>query len=314
MSASARRSQRRNPLRVQARRPFTFHDTTRTRSGQARTARRRASAGGGRWSGGVSALESEVDIGLRGFAAESPFAQRQGIDAAARAPRLRAGDSTGASPIRGDLVSMAGAMPPTGRTRRAGAALALLLAVAAHQALAAARIDHEAQCTHKRLTWDDFRGPIVNGQQMAWISATIMLEPVLIDVREGEGGGAIARPRNPIVYAVMNKLDSGAQRGGRTDRSLAHEQIHFDLTEYLARRLTRELRAVEVRGEAASQELQRRLLLEVERLYSSTMAELQRLQDQYDGETVHGTRLGAQKRWAQRAAKLLESEPPYELR
>jgi hypothetical protein len=44
------------------------------------------------------------------------------------------------------------------------------------------------------------------------------------------------------------------------------------------------------------------------------MADLQRLQSQYDGETVHGTRAGAQKKWAGRTAKLLASEQPYELR
>jgi len=180
--------------------------------------------------------------------------------------------------------------------------------------LAAARIDHEAECTHKRLTWDDFRGPLVNGQQVAWISATIVLEPVLVDLRAADKGRAIARAENPIVYALMNKLASGAQKGGRTDRNLDHEQVHFDLTEYLARRLTRELRALTVEGDTPSQELHRRLLLEVERLYGATLAELERVQAQYDGETGHGTRAGAQKRWQRRAAALLESEAPYELR
>jgi hypothetical protein len=179
---------------------------------------------------------------------------------------------------------------------------------------AAARIDHEAECTYKRLTWDDFRGPIVNGQQTAWIAATIVLEPVLVDMVESTGGGAIARARNPIVYAIMNKLQSGAQRGGRDDRSLAHEQIHFDLTEFLARRLSRELRELELEGEARSEALQRSFLLEVERRYGTTLAELQRLQGQYDGETGHGTRTSAQKKWSGRAADLLASEAPYELR
>jgi hypothetical protein len=185
---------------------------------------------------------------------------------------------------------------------------------AARPLAAAARIDHEAECTYKRLSWDDFRGPIVNGQQVAWIAATIVLEPVRVDMVEAEGGGAVARPRNPIVYALMNKLDSGAQRGGRNDRNLAHEQIHFDLTEFLARRLSRELRELEIRGEAPSESLQRALLLDVERRFQATLSELQQLQGQYDGETAHGTRAGAQKKWSDRVASLLASEAPYELR
>ena len=179
---------------------------------------------------------------------------------------------------------------------------------------AAARIDHEAECTYKKLTWDDFRGPIVNGQQVAWISATIVLEPILVDMVESEGRGAVARARAPIVYALMNKLASGAQRGGRTDQNLAHEQIHFDLTEYMARRLWRELRELEVVGEARSEPLRQRFLIEVESRYEAAFVEAQRLQDQYDSETGNGTRAGPQRKWARRAEELLASEPPYELR
>jgi hypothetical protein len=179
---------------------------------------------------------------------------------------------------------------------------------------AASRIDHEAQCTYKQLTWDDFRGPIVDGQQVAWLSATIVLDPVRVEMADQDGGGVIARARNPGVYALMNKLDSGAQHGGRTEENLAHEQIHFDLTEYLARRLSRELRELTVEGPTLSEELQRKLLLAVEERYNQTLTDLERLQQQYDGETSHGRRAGAQRKWARQAASLLASEKPYELK
>jgi hypothetical protein len=123
-----------------------------------------------------------------------------------------------------------------------------------------------------------------------------------------------ARARNPSVYALMNKLQSGAQVGGRTERNLAHEQIHFDITEFLARRLLRELREMTVEGPSASETLQRDLLLAIERRYNETLADLQRLQQQYDGETSNGRRTGAQKKWAEKAASMLASEEPYELR
>jgi hypothetical protein len=189
-----------------------------------------------------------------------------------------------------------------------------LLLAAAGAASAASKVDHEAECTYKRLTWDDFRGPIVNGQQVAWIMATIVIDPVRVDLVEKEGGGAIAKARNPAVYALMNKLQSSAQVGGRTDRNLSHEQIHFDLTEYLARRLSRELREMTLEGPAPSQELQRDFLLAVEKRYNETLSDLQRLQGQYDGETSHGRRASAQREWEKQAIDLLESEKPYELR
>jgi hypothetical protein len=177
------------------------------------------------------------------------------------------------------------------------------------------RVDHEAETTYRKLTWDDFRGPVINGQQVAWVSAIVVLEPVRVEMklREG-GGGAVARVRNPAVYALMNKLESGARPGARDDRNLAHEQIHFDLTEYLARRLSRALRELTVEGPTATEELQRNLLVAVEKLNNETQTEYLRLQRQYDGETANGTKASAQKKWARQAAELLASEEPYELK
>jgi hypothetical protein len=192
------------------------------------------------------------------------------------------------------------------------AVLALSMAAASS---AVSRVDHEAECTYKKLTWDDFRGPVMNGQQQAWIVAMVVLEPVRVEMKLKEGGGgAVARARNPAVYALMNKLESGARPGARNDRNLAHEQIHFDLTEYLARRLSRELRTLTVEGPTATEELQRDLLIAVEKLHNETQTDYMALQQQYDGETGNGTRDGAQKKWAKKAADLLASEEPYELK
>jgi hypothetical protein len=204
-------------------------------------------------------------------------------------------------------------LPAALRRSSAVAAVACLL-FAAGAAHAASKVDHEAECTYKRLTWDDFRGPIMNGQQVAWIMATIVLDPVRVELVEREGGGTIAQARNPSVYALMNKLQSSAQVGGRTERNLAHEQIHFDLVEYLARRLSRELRDMRVEGAARSEDLQRELLVGVQKRYNETLADLERLQQQYDGETSHGRRSGEQRKWGEKAASLLASEKPYELR
>ena len=48
--------------------------------------------------------------------------------------------------------------------------------------------------------------------------------------------------------------------------------------------------------------------------YQKALLELQQLQQQYDGETRHGTRSGPQKKWAAKAAEMLAREMPYELR
>ena len=63
---------------------------------------------------------------------------------------------------------------------------------------AAAKVDDEAERTDKQPTWDDFRGRSINGQQVAWIVATIVLDPVRVEMTDGTGGGAVARFRNRV--------------------------------------------------------------------------------------------------------------------
>ena len=206
-------------------------------------------------------------------------------------------------------------MPANRVSIRALLCFAILAMIVAGASSGVSRVDHEAECTYKKLTWDDFRGPVMDGQKQAWILAMVVLEPVRVEMKLKEsGGGAVARVRNPAVYALMNKLESGVRPGARNDHNLAHEQIHFDLTEYLARRLSRELRALAVEGPTATEELQRNLLIAVEKLHNETQSDYMALQQQYDGETSNGTRDGAQKKWAKKAAEMLASEEPYELK
>src|SRR5262245_2078602 len=125
--------------------------------------------------------------------------------------------SMGADRRRAATPSTRSSIAVAAMRRPSIAGVCLLLAVAAALG-AASKVDHEAECTYKRLTWDDFRGPVMNGQQVAWIMATIVVDPVRVDTVEKEGGGVIVQARNPGVYALMNKLQSGAQVGGRTER------------------------------------------------------------------------------------------------
>lgn len=191
-------------------------------------------------------------------------------------------------------------------------ALALALGVSASSG-AATRIDHEAECTYKTLSWSDFRGPVIRFQGVAWIASVVVLDPLKIQT-EQVGDGFVARPRNAVVYALMNKLESGAQPGGRNDRTLAHEQLHFDITEYHARLLIKELDATEVSGSEGGPALANQLHAKVAKIYERTMRDLFTMQGRYDGETVHGTKSRQQKKWVIRVTELLAAEEPYDLR
>ena len=176
------------------------------------------------------------------------------------------------------------------------------------------RIDHEAQCTYKKLTWDDFRGPVIRGQQVAWIATSVVLDPYEAEVVAADDDTWVARVKYPGVYALMDKLRSGAGRGNRTVKNLAHEQTHFDLAEYHARKLALEVREITVTGGENSRSLISELETKVLQAYDATAEALNQQQARYDRETRHGLRKKEQRKWQRLAEQLLAETPAYELR
>ena len=181
-------------------------------------------------------------------------------------------------------------------------------------AAAVPRIDHEAQCTYKELTWDDFRGSVLRGQGTAWISSTIMLDSYEIEVLEEEDGSFTARVKYPGVYALMDKTRSSAQPGGRSDDNLAHEQLHFDLTEYYARLFAIEIQEISANGPERSWELRSALEIQVQEAYRKTLDAHFEHEARYDEETKHSLRKRAQKKWQRDVSALLAKTPAYVLR
>ncbi|MDX1383220.1 MAG: DUF922 domain-containing protein [Thermoanaerobaculia bacterium] len=179
-------------------------------------------------------------------------------------------------------------------------------------AVAASRIDHEANTTWRRVTWDDFRGTLTRGTQTAGIASTIVMDVTGIEVEPLGDGGWVGRPRDADVYALMNKLSSGVQPGARSDWGLAHEQLHFDITEIHARRLWARVRAIEVVVDSQPQAYSA-VLAAARALQAEAMEAMRRMQVRYDRETGNGVRKKDQKRWAREVAELLATEAPYPL-
>ena len=197
--------------------------------------------------------------------------------------------------------------------------LALPLALSASLTLGAEKIDHEALCTYKKITWEDFRGPIVRGQQVAWLASAIVVDPYDIEVAEQADGRQDARMKYVDVYALMDKLNSSARTGARDERNLEHEQIHFDIAEIHARRLHAHLSELVVHssvfaGSDDSVGLQVLLEQAVQLAWEKEMQAMNEHQARYDGETVHGTKKTRQKKWAALVTEELAAEEPYPLK
>ncbi len=176
---------------------------------------------------------------------------------------------------------------------------------AGERMLGAPVFDHATETTYRQVTWDDFKGnakapPSWNRWRtgsFAHIATEVRLGRFQVEVVP-DGDGWLARPVGVRPYAVMNKDFSAVKHGSRNAYTLDHEQLHFDIAETVARRITVYL--VPLRGRGASQQAAGEdLARQIRERYEAGIKELWELQGAYDGETGNGQRKKKQKKWAQ---------------
>lgn len=181
---------------------------------------------------------------------------------------------------------------------------------AEERVLGAPSYDHLSETTYRKVSWDDFRG---NGKQppgwnrwqngsYAHIATAIKLGHFEIDRRK-EGADWVARPVGIRPYAVMAKDFSAGLPGSRDDFTLAHEQLHFDIAEMMARRIATRLDKAEGRG-SSERAAEAALQQEIEDLLTTGKAELDEIQARYDGDTGRSVQKRKQKRWAKDVAEM----------
>ena len=162
-----------------------------------------------------------------------------------------------------------------------------------------------AESTYRILSWDDFKG---DGQRppgwgrwstgsFAHIASTLRLGRVEVLAVETEGRW-VAKPVGLVrPYAVMDKFMSAVKPGAKNDRVLAHEQLHFVISETLARELAVELTALSAEGATAS-EAEHRLSSAIKQRFEAAADEHDARQSAYDGDTANGVKKRLQKRWS----------------
>ena len=181
--------------------------------------------------------------------------------------------------------------------------------------------NNEARTTYGTLTWDDFRKDpprwcsLCAGldwrrppRKEAEVSFSIRVEWDEIEISQ-ERETWVARVKGLCARSVMHKDRSWYRTEWASDRLLAHEQAHFDLTEYFARQLSGRLRELTHRGEnpaAASDGLRRLLHFEYE-LLAGVWRDMEA---RFDGETSHGIDRLKEDEWFERVTGLLEEGAP----
>jgi hypothetical protein len=142
------------------------------------------------------------------------------------------------------------------------------------------------------LVWDDFRDTPRPGPYAATVFPSFAQEG-----RTTVENGVIHLDLLLKVYVLKNA--SWVRPGSRDEYGLNHEQRHFDLVKLVAERFKRKVLADTLTVEDYDGQIGYE--------YLESYREMNRLQEQYDGETQHGLNREAQDRWNRRIDEELKA-------
>ena len=143
----------------------------------------------------------------------------------------------------------------------------------------------------QKLTWEDFKGRPEQGADRAALS--------FIQIHADFG-----YKNNTLTWHITCRFNKKKSWGKtKTDYILAHEQLHFDITEAHARILNQRLSAYRYNAGTFQQDL--------DKIYNSTMKEENQMQQAYDRESNHSIIAGKQAEWQEKIKKLLAETEKY---
>jgi Bacterial protein of unknown function (DUF922) len=143
-----------------------------------------------------------------------------------------------------------------------------------------------------RLTWADFKGKVPPAEESAATtasgisysySANLLHHEVKLDFE---------------VNAYFYPNESWYKPELCNENTLAHEQLHLDITELFARKMREKLRRTSFSDDVKA---------EVRKIYKDILSELQQYQEQYDWETNFSRNKEKQMEWSRKIAKELKS-------
>jgi len=136
------------------------------------------------------------------------------------------------------------------------------------------------------LSWADFRAPLVRPSQYA----ASVFPSFSYEGRSEVINGIIHIRLTTKLFVLRNS--SWVKEGYRDAYGLKHEQRHFDIVKLVVERFKRKIRPDMLSLRSYNSDIQYE--------YIESFREMNRLQEQYDGETRHGLDQAAQEQWNQR--------------
>jgi hypothetical protein len=109
---------------------------------------------------------------------------------------------------------------------------------------------------------------------------------------------------NNLTYAISCKFSKTKSWGRyKNDYILSHEQGHFDIAEIFTRKLVKALKEYSFNASTYKNDLRK--------IYSDTMRDKEKLQQQYDNETDYSRNKPKQEEWLKKIKKMLEDYNAY---
>jgi len=133
----------------------------------------------------------------------------------------------------------------------------------------------------RKLTWDDFKGK----PDTTSIPNAAAITHSGFDL---ESSMTLFKSGKLFVQALFFTETSWVLPKGRNDYILAHEQIHFDISEIYSRILRKKLADANITSMASGK---------AKTIFTSVFGELERRQEKYDRETEHSINKKEQEKW-----------------
>jgi len=147
---------------------------------------------------------------------------------------------------------------------------------------------------NEKLVWSDFKAkPKPNGYESALTASSIELAYESSSEKKGFEIQVLCKFYPLMSWSVKSK---------QSDYILAHEQLHFDITELYARKLRKALK------EKITKSSQTAL---ANKIWQDIMREWNLVQNQYDTETQHSLKEFKQKQWETKIQEELATLSDY---
>jgi len=144
----------------------------------------------------------------------------------------------------------------------------------------------------KKLTWPDFKGKPGNPSDALAVTSSGFGYMAAMKYYNGKTDIVVD------IYCYFSKQSSWVRQGRESGYALNHEQHHFDVTYIVTNSFIQKLKAVKLTRNNYGEM--------IEKIYNESCRELEKMQNNYDGQTKNGQLRNIQAEWNEKITNQLK--------